>query len=254
MEESPIIDSSAFMNLSALDVSRTPVDKMACLVHICKILTETDASGSPTEDKSADQLLPSLINLCIQARPCHLISNIRFIQRFRNSARLAAGQEAYCLTNFQAILAHFMGGGDGELDAKRQQLNYSLTMEEISWNREKFVQNESSSTLALLPSNPEASRVEGPDGNAIISNATTLAFNELNLMATSVMSKITFVPRAISTAVADTFRGKQSIHASSSSISLESPEKILTTSSPLAAEKVSERNHELPINRYQLTS
>lgn len=249
MENLPKIDSSAFLNLSALDVSRTPVDKMACLVHICKILTEANEPDALKEEKSADQLLPSLIHLCIQARPCHLISNIRFIQRFRNSARLATGHEAYCLTNFQAILAHFMGGGDGELDKKRQ-LNYSLTMEEISWNREKFIQNESSSTLALLSTNSsEAHRKEGSDGNAVISNATTLAFNELNLMATSVMNKITFVPRAISCAVADTFRGKPSIQTSSSSLSLESPEKKLTTSSPLASEKASESKRESPFDR-----
>jgi hypothetical protein len=58
---------------------------------------------------SGDILLPFLIFAVVKANPPDLVSQLLFIQRFRNER--VGGEESYCLTNFMAV-AEFLENVD----------------------------------------------------------------------------------------------------------------------------------------------
>lgn len=58
---------------------------------------------------SGDVLLPLIIFSVVKANPPHLVSNLLFIQRFRNQA--VGGEESYCLINLLAV-AEFLENVD----------------------------------------------------------------------------------------------------------------------------------------------
>ncbi|PAA65768.1 hypothetical protein BOX15_Mlig013756g1 [Macrostomum lignano] len=84
--------------LLALDTLVTPPAKLdsivRCANHIFKALNE--ASGDAA---SADDFLPALIYVLLKGNPPRLQSNIAFITRFANSARLNTGEQGYYFTN-----------------------------------------------------------------------------------------------------------------------------------------------------------
>ncbi len=67
-----------------------------------------EAMKEPTP-VSGDVLLPLIIYSVVKANPPHLVSNLLFIQRFRNQA--VGGEESYCLINLLAV-AEFLENVD----------------------------------------------------------------------------------------------------------------------------------------------
>ena len=99
--------------LRGLDEVKCPRDKLAILLRVHKILVDgltfPADTGLQVQSSSADLLLPVLIyksqlreavsyNSVIQANTETLVSNIKFIQRFRAES-LLEGEASYCLTN-----------------------------------------------------------------------------------------------------------------------------------------------------------
>jgi hypothetical protein len=58
---------------------------------------------------SGDILLPLIIFAVVKANPAHLVSQLLYIQRFRN--RSFGGEENYCLINLMAV-AEFLENVD----------------------------------------------------------------------------------------------------------------------------------------------
>ena len=71
-------------------------------------LPPPEAAKGPTP-VSGDVLLPLIIYSVVKANPPHLVSNLLFIQRFRNQA--VGGEESYCLINLLAV-AEFLENVD----------------------------------------------------------------------------------------------------------------------------------------------
>ncbi|KAI9258488.1 hypothetical protein BY458DRAFT_518027 [Sporodiniella umbellata] len=103
-----LVVESAGAELQGLDTVKGPKDKLDKLIKIHQIIT--DAVQKDTEDRkeeatllNTDVLLPLLIYTIVKTNPTNLLSNIKYIQRFRRQDQLN-GQSSYCLTNtFAAV-------------------------------------------------------------------------------------------------------------------------------------------------------
>lgn len=152
--------------------------------------------GAPADGDGmgADRLLPTVVWVIVRARPAGLISTIRYIQRFRDRTKVS-GEHAYCLTNLIAAITT-IERLYGERIAKAEPI-YSMLASALDRGDRQAMPAGTASEGA-----PPAGG-EPPTGSSDLSN-----------VATTFLSTIGFVPRAISSAVADTFRSR-SIRSSS---------------------------------------
>jgi hypothetical protein len=84
---------------------KSPRDKLICIYNCCKLASRIVTLTSE-KSSGADELLPLLILLVIQANPSSLHSNLSFICNCRDAARLN-GEQGYFLTNILSA-AHFL--------------------------------------------------------------------------------------------------------------------------------------------------
>ena len=89
--------------LIAMNDERYPVGKLHHLKATHKSIVDTLSHFHPSS--SADEIMPMLIYTLITSRPegIDVISNLYFIQRFRNENKID-GEAAYCLTNLEAAI------------------------------------------------------------------------------------------------------------------------------------------------------
>ena len=71
--------------------------------------SETTSLPKGPTPVSGDVLLPLIIFSVVKCNPPHLVSNLLFIQRFRNQS--VGGEESYCLINLMAV-AEFLENVD----------------------------------------------------------------------------------------------------------------------------------------------
>merc|ERR1712142_590579 len=88
----------AINDILELDGSKAPEDKLASVVSCSKKIFTVLQAGE-CNVASADDFLPSLIYILLKANPPRIMSNINFITRFSNEARLRSGEEGYYFTN-----------------------------------------------------------------------------------------------------------------------------------------------------------
>ncbi|TVY59706.1 Vacuolar protein sorting-associated protein 9b, partial [Lachnellula suecica] len=89
--------------LIAMNDERYPLGKLQHLKATHKSIVDTLSHFHPSS--SADEIMPMLIYTLITSRPegIDVISNLYFIQRFRNESKID-GEAAYCLTNLEAAV------------------------------------------------------------------------------------------------------------------------------------------------------
>lgn len=89
--------------LVAMNDERYPLGKLQHLKAAHKSIVDTLSHFHPSS--SADEIMPMLIYTLITSRPegINVISNLYFIQRFRNESKID-GEAAYCLTNLEAAI------------------------------------------------------------------------------------------------------------------------------------------------------
>ncbi len=90
--------------LIAMNEERCPLGKLQHLKAAHKSIVDTLTNFHPSS--SADEIMPMLIYTLITSRPegINVISNLYFIQRFRNESKID-GEAAYCLTNLEAAIS-----------------------------------------------------------------------------------------------------------------------------------------------------
>ena len=91
--------------LAQMNRETHPFGKLLHLTTAHKSIVDT-LSKFHASSSSADDILPSLIYTLITSPPegISVISNLMFIQRFRNAAKID-GEAAYCMTNLEAAIS-----------------------------------------------------------------------------------------------------------------------------------------------------
>ncbi|KAH6563596.1 hypothetical protein BASA50_001633 [Batrachochytrium salamandrivorans] len=85
---------------------KSPRDKLVILQNVLQLVVDLIKRSDPDGDgASNDNLLPTLILVFIRAKPSNMISNIKYIMRFRNSHELEKGSNQYCVTNVMGVIS-----------------------------------------------------------------------------------------------------------------------------------------------------
>ncbi|KAI0766981.1 hypothetical protein BD413DRAFT_635420 [Trametes elegans] len=131
---------------------KAPRDKLICILNCCKVIF--GLIRHLHKDESADTFVPILIYVVLKANPPHLLSNVEFINRFRNPAKLQSEAGYY--------LSSLMGAVSFIETMDHTSLSH-ITQEEFERNVEDAIQS--------LPSTgtqtPEHGYTPGPELSGI---------------------------------------------------------------------------------------
>ncbi|GAA5860529.1 hypothetical protein JCM1840_000287 [Sporobolomyces johnsonii] len=93
----------AARELRKMNQYKAPRDKLICVLNCCKVIFGLIRHVA-TGEEGADTFIPLLIYVVLQANPDHLVSNLQYIQRFRNPEKLA-GEGGYYLSSLNAAIS-----------------------------------------------------------------------------------------------------------------------------------------------------
>lgn len=120
----------AVSELNKINKYRAPRDKIICILNACKIIFNLlENSGQET---NADAFIPILIIVIIRAKTDNLISNIKYIERYRGDEWLNHGETSYYLSSMQAAISFLQNVGMEDLTI--EQSEYEANME--AWEAE----------------------------------------------------------------------------------------------------------------------
>lgn len=136
-------NGEAFINLASdqlgkINHFRAPRDKVICLLNCCKVIFGLLRQSNSEEN--ADGFLPILIYVVIKAHPQHMISNLNYIQRFRNPDKLN-GEAGYYLSSLQGAVSFIE-----TLDRS----SLSISDEEFNKNVDISVKNMADKSMSAL--------------------------------------------------------------------------------------------------------
>ncbi|KAG9309021.1 hypothetical protein JVU11DRAFT_11236 [Chiua virens] len=80
---------------------KAPRDKLICILNCCKVIF--GLLRHLRKDEGADSFVPVLIFVVLKANPDHLLSNVEFISRFRNPAKLQS-EAGYYLSSLMGAV------------------------------------------------------------------------------------------------------------------------------------------------------
>ncbi|KZV68258.1 hypothetical protein PENSPDRAFT_653400 [Peniophora sp. CONT] len=131
---------------------KAPRDKLICILNTCKVIFGLIRHLGTAE--SADTFIPILIFVVLKANPEHLLSNVEFINRFRNPAKLQS-EAGYYLSSLMGAVSFIETMDHTSLS--------NITQEQFEHNVETAIQ--------ALPS----SRPQSPPISASSSSSSSLA-------------------------------------------------------------------------------
>ncbi|KAI0769168.1 hypothetical protein BC629DRAFT_1534260 [Irpex lacteus] len=122
---------------------KAPRDKLICILNCCKVIF--GLIRHLQKEEGADSFIPILIYVVLKANPEHLLSNVEFINRFRNPAKLQS-EAGYYLSSLMGAISFIETMDHTSLS--------HITEEEFEKNVEESIQS--------LPSS--GSRTPDPNG------------------------------------------------------------------------------------------
>ncbi|KAI0629326.1 hypothetical protein C8Q77DRAFT_1066374 [Trametes polyzona] len=109
---------------------KAPRDKLICILNCCKVIF--GLIRHLHKDESADTFVPILIYVVLKANPPHLLSNVEFINRFRNPAKLQS-EAGYYLSSLMGAVSFIETMDHTSLS--------NITQEEFEKNVEDAIQS-----------------------------------------------------------------------------------------------------------------
>ncbi|KAH7921227.1 hypothetical protein BV22DRAFT_1038888 [Leucogyrophana mollusca] len=117
---------------------KAPRDKLICILNSCKVIF--GLIRHLHKDEGADSFVPILIYVVLKANPEHLLSNVEFINRFRNPLKLQS-EAGYYLSSLMGAVSFIETMDHTSLS--------NITQEEFERNVEEAIQS-------LPPSEPQS--------------------------------------------------------------------------------------------------
>ena len=118
----------AINDILQVDGFKAPQDKLASIVGCAKKIFFLIQAGNKIV-ASADDFLPSLIFILLKANPPRIQSNINFITRFTDEARLRSGEEGYYFTNLCCALNFIESVTAASLNLPQSEFNSFMSGE-----------------------------------------------------------------------------------------------------------------------------
>ncbi|KAJ3846935.1 hypothetical protein EV368DRAFT_76907 [Lentinula lateritia] len=115
---------------------KAPRDKLICILNCCKVIF--GLIRHLQKEEGADAFVPILIFVVLKANPDHLLSNVEFINRFRNPDKLRS-EAGYYLSSLMGAVQFIESMDHTSLS--------NITQEEFEQNVEAAIQE--------LPTNPD---------------------------------------------------------------------------------------------------
>ncbi|KAF9266992.1 hypothetical protein L218DRAFT_857351 [Marasmius fiardii PR-910] len=109
---------------------KAPRDKLICILNCCKVIF--GLIRHLRKEEGADSFVPILIFVVLKANPEHLLSNVEFINRFRNPEKLQS-EAGYYLSSLMGAVSFIETMDHTSLS--------SITHEEFERNVENAIQN-----------------------------------------------------------------------------------------------------------------
>lgn len=117
---------------------KAPRDKLICILNCCKVIF--GLIRHLKKEEGADSFVPILIFVVLKANPEHLLSNVEFINRFRNPAKLQS-EAGYYLSSLMGAVSFIETMDHTSLS--------NITQEEFERNVEDAIQS-----LPEVPDSP----------------------------------------------------------------------------------------------------
>ncbi|RKO85486.1 hypothetical protein BDK51DRAFT_32351, partial [Blyttiomyces helicus] len=121
---------------------KAPRDKLTILYNTTQVVVDLIKKGGASENAGNDHLLPALILVIIRANAPQLISNIKYVMRFRNQAELDKGENQFCLTNLMGAVSYIYNMSIKSL---------TLTPEEIAKYDKEMPSKDTGATTSSAP-------------------------------------------------------------------------------------------------------
>ncbi|KIJ65541.1 hypothetical protein HYDPIDRAFT_27542 [Hydnomerulius pinastri MD-312] len=132
----------ALQELCKVNHYKAPRDKLICILNCCKVIF--GLLRHLRKDEGADSFVPVLIFVVLKANPDHLLSNVEFINRFRNPLKLQS-EAGYYLSSLMGAVQF--------IETMDHTSMSNITQEEFERNVETAIQ----SLPPSLPSSPTSS-------------------------------------------------------------------------------------------------
>ncbi|SCV74335.1 BQ2448_6767 [Microbotryum intermedium] len=155
--------------LCKINSYKAPRDKLICLLNCCKILFGLIRQVS--KDQGADSFIPFLIYVVLKSNPEHLISNIQYIQRFRNPDKLT-GEGGYYLSSLNGAISFIehmdasslsnMTQAEFERNIEQAVLSFPTDRDELPIAQRRDASGPSPSTPSPIPRSREVSASQQP--------------------------------------------------------------------------------------------
>lgn len=104
----PLVLRTAVQELRRMNARVTPEDKLECIISACSVLYRVlthhaRRTAGELAGAGADDFLPALIFVTLQANVPRLMSNVLYIERYRDEQQMM-GRAGYCFINLRSCI------------------------------------------------------------------------------------------------------------------------------------------------------
>lgn len=103
----------AVREMNKMNEYRAPRDKIICILNSCKIIFSILKTGN--HETNADAFIPLLILVIMRAKIENLVSNLRYIERFRGEEWLNHGETSYYMSSMQGAISFIQNIQEADL-------------------------------------------------------------------------------------------------------------------------------------------
>lgn len=176
--------------LSKINNYRAPRDKTVCILNFSKVILGFLRVNQ--QETNADSFVPLLILIIIKAKVKNLISNIRYIQRYRREGWIGHGETSYYLSSLEAAIDFIkklnksnLTVDEREYQAHMEAWDAQVTLEEMQLKTSESSHNDFSNASPERRKEGSSNIEESSSSRNLLSNAGMLTRSISKLLSPS---------------------------------------------------------------------